>query len=451
LKQELILTNIQLNINKIQSNPTKKVFFETFGCKVNYAETSRLIDEFAKIETQPTDKLEESDILVINTCSVTKKADADARKAIRHALRINPNLFVVVTGCSAEVNPQQFRTIPGVDVIMGNSGKFELMQIAEKFEKLPESIILEPEKQDLTFEYAYSSEVDSRTRAVLKIQDGCEYKCTYCIIPQARGLFRSMPFEEIIPSLRTLEEHGYLEAVLVGINLSEYRSGEYRFKDVLRSIAEADLKIRVRISSIEPNILDEEIISIVKNSKNICHHFHIPLQSGSNAILKAMQRRYTGEQFREKVQLINREIPDAGIGIDVITGFPGESDENFQETVDLLSEIKFSYLHVFSYSERENTPAAEMKGKVEEIIKKERTRKLRKISNLATENFYIDQIGKEREVIFEKEIEENRFNGHTDNYIQVVAESTTNIIKLKMNVRLIKFINDKIEGKIISS
>lgn len=445
------MTNINFRNEDYKKSESKKVYFETFGCKVNYAETSRLIDEFAKVRTEPSNNLEESDILVINTCSVTKKADADARKAIRHALRINPKLFVVVTGCSAEVNPDQFRRIPGVDVIMGNSGKFELMQIAMNSEKLTESIVLEPEKSELSFEYAYSSEIDSRTRAVLKIQDGCEYTCTYCIIPQARGFFRSMPFEQIIPSLKLLEEHGYLEAVLVGINLSEYKFENKRFKDVLSAIADSNLKIRVRISSIEPNILDNEIIQIIKESSNICHHFHIPLQSGSNSVLKAMQRRYLREHFIEKVKLINHEMPDAGIGIDIITGFPGESDENFQETIDLLSDINFSYLHVFSYSERDNTPAVNMKNKVEEIVKKERTRKLRKLSNIATENFYNKQLGKIKEVIIEKEISENKFIGHSDNYIQVVVESTTNIVKSKMNIKLIKFINDKIEGKIIIS
>lgn len=445
------MTNINLRNEDNKKSESKKVFFETFGCKVNYAETSRLIDEFAKVRTEPSDNLIESDILVINTCSVTKKADADARKAIRHALKINPKLFVVVTGCSAEVNPDQFKKIPGVDVIMGNSGKFELMQIAMNSEKLTESIVLEPEKSELSFEYAYSSEIDSRTRAVLKIQDGCEYACTYCIIPQARGFFRSMPFEQIIQSLKILEENGYLEAVLVGINLSEYKFENKRFKDVLRAIANSNLKIRVRISSIEPNILDNEIIQIIKESSNICHHFHIPLQSGSNSVLKAMQRRYLREHFIQKVKLINHEIPDAGIGIDIITGFPGESDENFQETIDLLTNINFSYLHVFSYSERDNTPAVNMKNKVEEIVKKERTRKLRKLSNIATENFYNKQLGKIKEVIIEKEISENKYIGHSDNYIQVVVESTTNIVKSKMNIKLIKFINDKIEGKIITS
>lgn len=440
------LTDIHIKTQKLQENPSKKVFFETFGCKVNYAETSRLIDEFVKIRTQPTEKLEESDILVINTCSVTKKADADARKAIRHALRINPDIFVIVTGCSAEVNPEQFKQIPGVDLIMGNTGKFELMRITKDFDKFDESIILEPDQNDLKFEYAYSSEVDSRTRAVLKIQDGCEYNCSYCIIPQARGLFRSMPFDEIVPSLRKLEESGYLEAVIVGINLSEYKYEQKRFKDVLKEIADSDLSIRVRISSIEPNILDKEIIEIIKDSKNICPHFHIPLQSGSNTILRLMQRRYNRETFIEKIKLINQEIPDASIGLDIITGFPGETDENFEETVDLLEQINFSYLHVFSYSERENTTAALMKNKVEEKVKKERTRKLRKISNLATENFYLNEIGKIKEVIFEKEIEKNRFLGHSENYLPIVVNSTTNIINTKMKIKLKKFIIDKIEG-----
>jgi threonylcarbamoyladenosine tRNA methylthiotransferase MtaB len=436
------------NINNINSNKFK-VFFETFGCKVNYAETSRMLDEFTKNGTIATDKVEESDILVVNTCSVTKKADADARKAIRHALRANPKIYIIVTGCAAEINPFQFSAIPGVDLVVGNTGKFNILDYADGFHKNLESIIIDPKIENLQFDFAYSSEADSRTRAVLKIQDGCEYNCTYCVIPQARGKFRSMPFNEIIPTLKTISEKGFKEAVLVGINLSEYRFNNYRFADVLKAIEDSDVDLRVRISSIEPNILNKEIIDLISKSQKICPHFHLPLQSGSDTILKLMRRRYNSLQFRGKIELINSLVPNAGIGIDVITGFPGESEVEFEETYNFLNELKFSYLHVFSYSERENTLAITMENKVSENLKKERTNILRELSKKKTEEFYKSQLNTEREVIFEHKIKDDYYFGHTDNYIPIVAKSQNNINNTKIKVLLKLLINGKIEGKIL--
>lgn len=436
------------NINNINSNKFK-VFFETFGCKVNYAETSRMLDEFTKNGTIAIDNIEESDILVVNTCSVTKKADADARKAIRHALRANPNIYIIVTGCAAEINPFQFSSIPGVDLVVGNTAKFNILDYADGFHKNLESIIIDPKIENLQFDFAYSSESDSRTRAVFKIQDGCEYNCTYCIIPQARGKFRSMPFDEIIPTLKNISEKGFKEAVLVGINLSEYRYNNYRFADVLKAIEGSDVDLRVRISSIEPNILNKEIIDLISKSHKICPHFHLPLQSGSDTILKLMRRRYNARQFRGKIELINSLVPNAGIGIDVITGFPGESEVEFKETYNFLNELKFSYLHVFSYSERENTLAITMGNKVPENIKKERTNTLRELSKNKTEEFYKSQLNTKREVIFEHKIKDDYYFGHTDNYIPIVVRSKNGINNTKMKVLLKLLINGKIEGKIL--
>lgn len=434
--------------NKINSNKYK-VFFETFGCKVNYAETSRMLEQFTKNGTEVSEKLEMSDIFVVNTCSVTKKADADARKAIRHALKINPNIYIIVTGCAAEINPFQFSSIPGVDLVVGNTGKFNILDYAEGFHKNLESIIVDPKIENLQFDFAYSSESDSRTRAVFKIQDGCEYNCTYCVIPQARGAFRSMPFNEIIPTLKSIEEKGFKETVLVGINLSEYRYNNYKFADVLKAIDDSDVKLRVRISSIEPNILNYEIIDLIAKSQKICPHFHLPLQSGSDKILKLMRRRYNSVQFKSKIELINSLVPDAGIGIDVITGFPGEGEGEFQETYNFLSQLNFSYLHVFSYSERENTLAITMENKVNESVKKERTNILRELSKNKTEEFYKSQLNTIREVIFEHSLKDDYYFGHTDNYIPIVARSENEINNTKIKVLLKLLINGKIEGKIL--
>ncbi len=438
-----------LNLNVSANTTQHKVYLATFGCKVNYAETQRIAEEFVEQGIFLADNINDADILVINTCSVTKKADADARKAIRHSLKINPNLYVIITGCAVDINPFQFSSIEGADLIIPNNEKFNILKYSDDFKKLDESKIIDSKIENVQFQFAYSNEEDSRSRAVLKIQDGCEYNCSYCTIPLARGHFRSMPFNEIISTVEKVKSNGFNEIVLVGINLSEYQFQNKRFLDVLKLLEESDIDIRIRISSIEPNILNAEIIKFIAESQKICHHFHIPLQSGSNNILKLMRRRYTAEQFKTKIDLISQYIPDAGIGVDVITGFPDEIEEYFQETYTLLDNLAISYLHVFSYSERDNTLATTMQNKIPEKIKKERTNILRELSKRKTEIFYKNQLGKIREVIFEKKLEDDIYFGHSDNYIPVITKSRNDIINARMNIKLISLIMGKIKGEIV--
>lgn len=423
----------------------KKVAFHTFGCKVNYAETSTVMQRMLDYGSIYTKEIDEADILIVNTCTVTHKADADARKLIRSAVRKNPNLFVVVMGCASEVNPTMFSQIEGVNLIVGNQ-KMNIADVLDKTLPLSENQGFRAtcSEENLEFDLAYSSENDARTRAFLKIQDGCEYKCSYCIIPQARGKFRSMPFEKILPTILELETKGFHETVLVGINLSEYSYEGKKFIDIIKLLNDANLNSRIRISSIEPNILNREIITEFVDSKNLCPHFHIPLQSGSDKILKLMRRKYNTKQFLEKVTLINEMIPDAGIGFDVITGFPAETDEDFDETYEFLERINFSYLHPFSYSERKNTEAEKLPYKVNEITKKKRTQKLINLSTKKHFEFALTQINKEHIFIAETRKVDGYLYGHTGNFLEVALEGETENYESKMTIRLISFINGKI-------
>lgn len=443
---EIIENNIN-NLNNI-NRADSKVFIYTFGCKVNYSESSRIADEFAKNGIESTQNIADANIVVINTCSVTQKADADARKAIRHSLNIDPNKFIVVTGCAAEINPYQFADISGVDLVLGSKSKFQIPDYINTHEKLSMPKILDIKSDKLQFEYSFSSESDSRTRAVLKIQDGCEYNCSYCTIPQARGGFRSMAYNDIIPTIHKLEESGYSEIVLVGVNLSEYNSEGNNFRDVLKLISNSKLNSRIRISSIEPNILNEAIISIIAQSENICPHFHIPLQSGSEKILRLMRRRYNKKQFEEKIMTINKYLPNAAIGFDLITGFPGEGDEEFAETQTFLDNLPLTYLHVFSYSERPNTQALKLPNKVAEIVKKQRTNILRQYSKIKSAEFYNTQLNKIRDVLFEYPEDKGLWFGHSDNYIPVIVKSNKNLHNKIMEVKLNNIQNGRVIGEI---
>lgn len=424
-----------------------KIYYHTFGCKVNYAETSTIMTKLNLSGFSNANSIDEADILVLNTCTVTHRADADARKFIRSALRKNKNLKVFVTGCASEIFPEQFNDIDGVTVVSGNFEKPFLPVLIEDY--LNSGLVFQQNcsEMSLNFEVAYTSENDARTRAFLKIQDGCEYKCSYCIIPKARGKFRSMQFDQIIPTIKELESKGYLEVVLVGINLSEYNYDGKKFYDVIKLINDADLQSRIRISSIEPNVLNEKIISEFVGSKNLCPHFHIPLQSGSDKVLKLMRRRYNSNQFLEKVQLIKNLMPKAGLGFDVITGFPGETDEDFEHTYNLLDGINFSYLHVFSYSERKFTEAANFPNKVPETIKKSRTNKLIELSGRKKNEFASSLIGETFDLIIERNTRKQGIYGHTENYLDVWVENSNNNYERKMKIRLISLINEKIIGE----
>ncbi len=443
----------------------KKVYITSIGCKVNYAEASYLNTKFEQqgyiIEKEP----DAADVMVFNTCTVTHRADADSRKIIRAAIRKNPNLKVIVTGCAATTSKEQFEQIEGVAAVFDNTQKMQVLEFAENLTSgndIIQSITHSPKAElertesshscetNLPFEIAYTSENDTRTRAFLKIQDGCEYTCTYCIIPKARGNFRSMEFDNIIPTLHKLQQTGYPEVVLVGINLSEYNYENKRFTDIIKLINDSDLGLRIRISSIEPNVLNQEIIKEISNSQIICPHFHLPLQSGSDSVLKAMQRRYNTQQFRDKVDFIRQYSPDAGIGLDVITGFPTEGPNEFEETYSFINDLPISYLHVFSYSDRKGTIASTMKVKVDEFEKKIRTKKLIDLGVQKQLIFNNSQLGKVKDAIIDKINDKGDFQGHTENYIEVVGNIEKTIYEHRMKIELISLINEKIFSKILS-
>ena len=403
----------------------KSVSLHTLGCKLNYSETSTLAKEFETRGFELREYGDNSDIFVLNTCSVTNNADKECRQIVRSILRNNPETYVIVTGCYAQLQPGEIASIEGVDVVLGAKEKFKLFDYVDNFEKGEPSCIYRSPIEDVRdFHFAFSADTDSRTRAFLKIQDGCNYKCSFCTIPLARGKSRSQPINEVIDNAKKVIDAGYKEIVLTGVNTGDYKyqNGQlYRLVDVLYELDKLDLK-RIRISSIEPNLVNQNIIDFAKSSAKFCNHFHIPLQSGDAETLKAMRRRYKNDYYRDLVQRLTDEIPDVGIGVDVIVGFPGETNERFQNTYDFLNELPISYLHVFSYSERRDTDAAVMTGVVPVEVRKERSHILRRLSDKKRFDFYSRFIDTEQEVLFESEKDGYR-EGHTTNYIRVKTDA----------------------------
>ena len=412
----------------------KSVALHTLGCKLNYSETSTLAKQFEDKGMKLSNYGDKSDIFVLNTCSVTDNADKECRQIIRSVLRKNPETYVIVTGCYAQLQPVEIAGIEGVDLILGSKEKLRLFEYLEDVEntscifKEPETKIYVSEvgSKDDEIKGAYSADIDSRTRAFLKIQDGCDYGCSFCTIPMARGVSRSLPINEVIDNAKKIIDSGYKEIILTGVNTGDYRyiaeGKTNRLYDVLLELEKLEIE-RIRISSIEPNLLTDEIISLVKSSDKICNHFHIPLQSGDSDVLKLMRRRYNLGFFRELIEKVNVEIPDVGIGVDVIIGFPGETDENFRNTYEFLNAMQISYLHVFSYSERKNTLAVSMPGKVDILKRKQRSEVLRNLSAKKKYDFYSRFIGTKQKVLFENKVTNSGgkdfIEGWTDNYIRV--------------------------------
>ncbi len=403
----------------------KSVSLHTLGCKLNYSETSTLAKEFETRGFELREYGDNSDIFVLNTCSVTNNADKECRQIVRSILRNNPETYVIVTGCYAQLQPGEIASIEGVDVVLGAKEKFKLFDYVDNFEKgEPSCIYRSPIEEASDFHFAFSADTDSRTRAFLKIQDGCNYKCSFCTIPLARGKSRSQPINEVIDNAKKVIDAGYKEIVLTGVNTGDYKyqNGRlYRLVDVLYELDKLDLN-RIRISSIEPNLVNQNIIDFAKSSDKFCNHFHIPLQSGDAETLKAMRRRYKNDYYRDLVQRLTDEIPGVGIGVDVIVGFPGETDERFRNTYDFLDSLPISYLHVFSYSERRDTDAAVMTGVVPVEVRKERSHILRRLSDKKRFDFYSRFIDSEQEVLFESEKDGYR-EGLTTNYIRVKTEA----------------------------
>lgn len=419
----------------------KSVSLHTLGCKLNYSETSSIAGDFSSKGFILKEYGEASDVFVLNTCSVTENADKECRQIVRSVIRNNPETYVIVTGCYAQLQPEEIAGIEGVDLILGAGEKFKLFDYIHNFEKKDYSCIYRsPVNEIKEFDEAFSADSDLRTRAFLKIQDGCNYKCSFCTIPQARGSSRSLEIGKVADNAKMIIDSGYREIVLTGVNTGdyEYQSGENRFRliDVLTELEKLNID-RIRISSIEPNLLNDEIISLVKSSAKFCNHFHIPLQSGDPEILKAMRRRYSRELYRDLIYKLKDEIRYVGIGADVITGFPGESQKQFENTFDFVNSLPVSYLHVFSYSERKNTDAVMLPGKVEVRERKRRSELLRKLSDKKRFDFYSGFTGTHQDVLFESVRNDGFTEGFTTNYIRVKVKDTSSLENTIESVRLI--------------
>ncbi|MEJ5305625.1 MAG: tRNA (N(6)-L-threonylcarbamoyladenosine(37)-C(2))-methylthiotransferase MtaB [Ignavibacteria bacterium] len=430
---------------------TKKVAFHTLGCKLNYAETSVIGNSFLKRGFSLTDFDSPADVYVINTCTVTENAERECRQIIRRALRHNPNGFVIVTGCYAQLRPEQIQKIEGVDLVLGSKEKFEIFNFIDSFEKKNLACVyVSPLEKLNDFGPAFTPLPEDRTRAFLKIQDGCDYKCSFCTIPKARGLSRSQSADETIKQLRELVQQGYKEIVLTGVNVGDYGSkiGTSLY-ELLKKLIKVDGDFRIRISSIEPNLLSDEIIELVAQEDKLCKHFHIPLQSGSDKILKRMQRRYLSKLYADRIEKVKTLIPSAGIGVDVIVGFPGEDEDDFQTTQEFIANLPVSYLHVFTYSERPGTPAAEMKDQVPKDERRRRTNTLRILSARKKYQFYLEMLGTEQKVLFEHRDDDGTIKGFTSNYIRVVSDSPYDLTNKFADFRLTDLKNELVVGEIL--
>lgn len=429
-------------------NHRKKVAFHTLGCKLNFSETSTIARSFIEEGFERVDFEEEADIYVINTCSVTENADKRFKTIVKKTQKINPEAFVAAVGCYAQLKPEELADVHGVDLVLGATEKFKITDYLNDLSKNDFGEVHSCEIQQADF-YVGAYSIGDRTRAFLKVQDGCDYKCTYCTIPLARGISRSDALENVLQNAREISEQGIKEIVLTGVNIGDYGKGEFgnkrhkhTFLDLVKALDEVDGIERMRISSIEPNLLKNVTIDFVSKSNTFVPHFHIPLQSGSNEILKKMKRRYLRELYVDRVQKIKEVMPQACIGVDVIVGFPGETDDHFLETYHFLNELDISYLHVFTYSERENTEAAEMKNVVPKKVRAKRSKMLRGLSVKKRRAFYESQLGTSRTVLFEGENKEGYINGFTENYIKVKYPWNPELVNTLHKIKLTEIDTD---------
>lgn len=418
---------------------SKKVTFYTLGCKLNFSETSTISRMFEQKGYAKVDFTQNPDIFIINTCSVTENADKKCHKVVREARNINPNAYVAIIGCYAQLKPKEIAEIPGVDAVLGAAEKFRLVELLDGFVRPEQTQVMASEIQAAnTFNTSYS--INDRTRTFLKVQDGCDYSCSFCTIPLARGKSRSDSIANIVKLAHEIAQTEVREVVLTGVNTGDFglQNGkrEERFIDLIKALDEVEGIDRFRISSIEPNLLSNDIIEFVSQSKRFVPHFHIPLQSGSNKILKLMRRRYQRELYADRVAFIKSLMPHTCIGVDVIVGFPGETDEDFLETYQFLNELDISYLHVFTYSERENTLAAEMSESVPAKKRAERSKMLHILSDKKRRKFYEENIATTATVLFENDVENNRMHGFTQNYIRVSAHYDPLLINELKTVKL---------------
>lgn len=426
----------------------KKVAFHTLGCKLNFSETSTIARSCEDEGYEKVDFKEHADIYVLNTCSVTENADKECKRLVRQVLKVNPEAFVVIIGCFAQLKPEEIAQYEGVDLVLGATEKFKLPSYLNDLTKQDIAEVHSCEIEDADFfEGAYS--IGDRTRAFLKVQDGCDYKCTYCTIPLARGISRSDKLENVLKNAKEISERDIKEIVLTGVNIGDYGKGEFgnkkhehTFLELVKALDDVEGISRLRISSIEPNLLKDETIDFVSDSKIFVPHFHIPLQSGSDELLKKMKRRHLTGLYKERVARIKEKMPHCCIGVDVIVGFPGETDELFQETYNLLNELDISYLHVFTYSERANTEAVEMDGVVDKGVRHQRSKMLRILSAKKKRAFYEKNIGATRTVLFEHENKDGFIQGFTENYVKVKVAYDPGLRNQSLKVKLNEFAED---------
>lgn len=422
----------------------KKVAFYTLGCKLNFSETSTIARSFQDEGFDRVDFEEVADMYVINTCSVTENADKQFKQVVRKAMKLNDKAFVAAIGCYAQLKPEELAAVDGVDLVLGATEKFKITDYINDLSKNDFGEVHSCEIAEADF-YVGSYSIGDRTRAFLKVQDGCDYKCTYCTIPLARGISRSDELQNVLKNAKEISEQGIKEIVLTGVNIGDYGKGEFgnkkhehTFLELVQELDKVEGIERLRISSIEPNLLKNETIEFVSKSRTFVPHFHIPLQSGSNEILKFMKRRYQREVYTERVNKIREVMPDACIGVDVIVGFPGETDEHFLETYHFLNDLNISYLHVFTYSERDNTEAAEMLGVVPANVRAKRSKMLRGLSVKKRRAFYESQIGTNRTVLFESENKEGYIHGFTENYVRVKTPWNPALANILREIKLTK-------------
>jgi len=426
----------------------KKVAFYTLGCKLNFSETSTIARRFIDEGFDRVDFEQNADIYVINTCSVTENADKRFKSIVKKAQKINPDAFVAAIGCYAQLKPQELADVNGVDLVLGATEKFKITDYLNDLTKNDLGEVHSCEIGDADF-YVSSYSIGDRTRAFLKVQDGCDYKCTYCTIPLARGISRSDTLENVLQNAKDISEQNIKEIVLTGVNIGDYGKGEFgnkkhehTFYELVQALDVVDGIERLRISSIEPNLLKNETIDFVSKSNAFVPHFHIPLQSGSDAILKLMKRRYLRDTYVNRVNKIKEVMPHACIGVDVIVGFPGETDARFLETYNFLNELDVSYLHVFTYSERDNTEAVNLNGAVAKNVRAKRSKMLRGLSAKKRRTFYESQINTNRIVLFESENKEGYIHGFTENYVKVKAPWNPELVNTIHEVTLTKIDDD---------
>ena len=406
-------------------NQNHTVALTTLGCKLNFSETSTISRQFKNVGYSVVKFDQFSDIYVINTCSVTENADKQFKSYVSRALKINQDAFIIAIGCYAQLKPEELANVNGVDLVLGSKEKFKILDYLNNFKKNHSGKIHSCEISETNF-YRSSFSIGDRTRSFLKVQDGCDYKCTYCTIPLARGISRSDKLDNILKAAKEISNSGIKEIVLTGVNIGDYGKGEFgnknhknTFLELVTALDKVDGISRVRISSIEPNLLSNDIINFVSNSKKFVPHFHIPMQSGSDTILKLMKRRYLSNLYRDRINHVKQVMPNACVGADVIVGFPGETEEEFMETYNFIKSLDVSYLHVFTYSERDNTQAVGLKNVVPNNIRSKRSKLLRALSVQLKRKFYMSQLGTIKNVLFEPENRNGFIYGFSNNYVRI--------------------------------